>query len=189
MKNKENWALGLSCIAILLSGYSTLVCDKRIEADWMGILVGILAILTTVLIGWQLFTMWNIKEIQKAIKNEKEAINIRSEVCGVEMNATLMGFYRELLKTSVSEDLFVKFIMSYLYLIEHEANLNDINRCEREINNLANDLKTLKSIPISQEYKVKLHLLLKSILSKSGIKNAGILLDAFHDLNFCETQK
>lgn len=157
------------------------------QIGW-GVLVGILAILTTVLIGWQLYTIWNIKEIQKAIEEERRVINIRSEECGVEVNATLVAFYRELLKTSTTEDLLVKFIMSYLYLIEHEANLNEFSRCEREINNLSNDLKTLISIPISQEYKVKLQILLKSILSKPHMKNSNMLLDAFHELTFYKPQ-
>ena len=39
----------MSIAAILLSIYAAFVCDKRIEADWMGILVGVLALLVTVL--------------------------------------------------------------------------------------------------------------------------------------------
>lgn len=184
---KENWTLLLSIFAFGLSAYAALACDKRIEADWMGILVGILAILTTVLIGWQILVIWNIRDIQKKIKEEKNAIILRSEENEIEINATLVLFYRELLKTDNSEDLFAKFLMSYLYLILHEANLDDIQRCEREILSLSKDVKRLKAIPIRKQYKELLYRILRQICSKSPIRNTHVLIETFQALNFYDS--
>lgn len=188
MKKKENWALLISIAALGLGGYAVFVCDKRIEADWMAILIGILALLTTILIGWQILAIWNIRDIQKEIKEERNAIILKSEENEVEINATLVLFYRELLKTDDSEDLIAKFLMSYLYLILHEANLGDIQRCEREILSFSKDIERLKAIPIRKEYKEALYRILKRICSKPPIRNTHILIDAFHGLTFYDRQ-
>lgn len=185
MKKKESWALWVISIAALgFSIYAALSCDKRIETDWMGILVGILALLTTVLVGWQILAIWNIRDIQKEIKEEKNAITLRSEENEIEINATLVLFYRELLKTDNSEDLFAKFLMSYLYLILHEANLDDIQRCEREILSFSKDIERLKAIPIRKEYKEVLYRILKQICSNTSIQNTHVLIETFHELIF-----
>lgn len=62
MKKKENLALWLSIISLAFSSYAALSCDKRIEADWMGVLVGILALLVTVLLGWNIYSAIHIEE-------------------------------------------------------------------------------------------------------------------------------
>lgn len=85
MKKKENWALGLSSIAILLSGYTVFVYDKRIEADWMGILIGILALLVTVLVGWNIYSLIDIRNmcpenIEMNEKNKQYLFDLLSDV-------------------------------------------------------------------------------------------------------------
>lgn len=187
MKKKESCALWISIVALALAGYAVFVCDKRIEADWMAILIGILAILTTILIGWQILAIWNIRDIQKEIKEERNAIILKSEENEVEIHATLVLFYRELLKTDDSEDLIAKFLMSYLYLILHEANLGDIQRCEREILSFSKDIERLKAIPILKEYKEVLYRILKQICSKTPIRNTHVLIETFHELNFYDS--
>ncbi len=75
--NKANLSIAMSIAAILLSIYAVFVCDKRIEADWMGILVGVLALLVTVLIGWNIYTVIDIKKIKDDY--EKTKLSIRKE--------------------------------------------------------------------------------------------------------------
>lgn len=190
----RNWivwlALGLSGIAIIISIIALCISCPHVPElgfDYQGILVGILALLTTALIGWQILTVWNIRDIQKEIKEEKNAMTLRSEENEVEINATLVLFYRELLKAGESEDLIAKFLMSYLYLILHEANLGDIQRCEREILSFSKDIERLKAIPIRKEYKEVLYRILKQICSKSPIRNTYVLIESFHELNFYDS--
>lgn len=77
--NKTNVSIVASIVSILLSGYAVFVCDKRIEADWMGILVGILSLLVTVLIGWQIYTTINIKEELKETNTLRKEIDKKIE--------------------------------------------------------------------------------------------------------------
>lgn len=72
---KYKLLLGLSTSALLLSllavGF-TFCRTTPIEIDWLGILVGILALLTTILLGWQIVSYMGFKdEIKKEIEKEK----------------------------------------------------------------------------------------------------------------------
>lgn len=72
---KYKLLLGLSTSALLLSllavGF-TFCRTTPIEIDWLGILVGILALLTTILLGWQIVSYMGFKdEIKKEIEQEK----------------------------------------------------------------------------------------------------------------------
>lgn len=78
---KENWTLGLSIAAFAISVYAAFICDKRIEADWMGVLVGILALLVTILLGWNIYSAIHLneiinKKIEKAQKRAERTIKI-----------------------------------------------------------------------------------------------------------------
>lgn len=91
--NKTNVSIVASIVSILLSGYAVFVCDKRIEADWMGILVGILSLLVTVLIGWQIYTTINIKEELKETNTLRKEIDKKIEAAIKDME---INFAKEL---------------------------------------------------------------------------------------------
>lgn len=73
MKNKIS--IWLSSIALLLSFFAA--CRTTpLEADWIGILVGILALLTTVLLGWQISSYIGFKkDLIRDIEQEKEKLH------------------------------------------------------------------------------------------------------------------
>lgn len=101
---KENWALWLSIISLALSGYATLACDKRIEADWMGVLVGILSLLVTALIGLQIYNYISFKsELEKRVT---EIVNERIN----KLNHAVTGYA----KARLSNAIFMKAIPNSL---------------------------------------------------------------------------
>lgn len=54
---KENWALGLSGIAVVISIVSICVAyphKAELGFDYQGVLVGVLSLLVTTLIGWNI---------------------------------------------------------------------------------------------------------------------------------------
>ena len=58
MKKRENWALGLSAIALVISLISVCIAvfrSKPIEIEWASLLIAILSVLVTVLITWQIY--------------------------------------------------------------------------------------------------------------------------------------
>lgn len=73
MKNKIS--IWLSLIALLLSIIAAFRTTPM-EADWMGILVGILALLVTLLVGWQIF---NIISINKQVHDKMRLVQSQTE--------------------------------------------------------------------------------------------------------------
>lgn len=61
---KENWALGLSIVAMTIAIIATCIAAYRtpeLGFDYQGVIVGILSLLVTVLIGWNIYTFIDIK--------------------------------------------------------------------------------------------------------------------------------
>lgn len=61
-------AIGLSIVAICVS----LPTTKPLSVDYMGVLIGILSLLVTILVGWQI---WSALSIDKKIKEKTEEIH------------------------------------------------------------------------------------------------------------------
>lgn len=71
LSTKHKWiiavAIFLSVVAIILSIITlcSVYPNKDLGFDYLGIIVGMFALLITILIGWQIFSMINFKEAQK----------------------------------------------------------------------------------------------------------------------------
>lgn len=75
MKKEGYISLTFSIAALGFSAYAAFVCDKRIETDWMGVLVGILSLLVTVLIGWNIYNLIDFKNKEKEIDRSIQKLN------------------------------------------------------------------------------------------------------------------
>jgi uncharacterized membrane protein len=92
MKKKgehKNWiAIGLSGIAIIISIIAICFAAYRtpeLQFDYIGVLVGIIALLVTVLIGWNIYTLIDIKETSQRLNEfraefEKKIESVKGEV-------------------------------------------------------------------------------------------------------------
>ncbi|SBW06399.1 exported hypothetical protein [uncultured Dysgonomonas sp.] len=97
MKNNNSFsiiALGLSGVSLLVSVY--IVCsENRFNADWYAIVVGILALLVTVLIGWNIYTVIDFdRRVDKKI-NGVEALlrnHVNSYVYNTSYQLTVNNF-------------------------------------------------------------------------------------------------
>lgn len=77
-KYRNTITLILSAISIMVSVAAlcrTYPHTSELGMDYQGIIVGVLALLITVLIGWQIYTTINIKEELKDIKDLRKEIN------------------------------------------------------------------------------------------------------------------
>ena len=74
MKNKNYLALGISVIALMVSIIAICVAGYRapeLSVDYLGVIVGVLALLVTVLIGWNIYTLIDIDRIRKEISKSR----------------------------------------------------------------------------------------------------------------------
>ena len=87
----------LFIVSMLLSISALCVSILRCEpmtADWMGILVGVLSFLVTILLGWQIYTLIDIRKIQQDVKKNKTEANINMERRMAEAHCALWLFYQ-----------------------------------------------------------------------------------------------
>lgn len=76
MKNKISiWLSSIALFFALLAAGFTFFRTTPMEADWLGILVGILALSTTILLGWQIISYIGFKD---EVKKEMEKTKIRA---------------------------------------------------------------------------------------------------------------
>lgn len=83
-------SLLISIAALCISYFR---CDP-ITMDWMGVLVGVLSFLVTVLLGWQIYALFDIREIQKEVKRNKAEVNQNMEKKMGESHCALWLYYQ-----------------------------------------------------------------------------------------------
>lgn len=95
MNNKSIIVLCAVSIVLSLAALciSYLRCDP-ITMDWMGVLVGVLSFLVTVLLGWQIYALFDIREIQKEVKRNKAEVNLNMEKKMGESHCALWLYYQ-----------------------------------------------------------------------------------------------
>ncbi|GET48809.1 hypothetical protein RCZ02_16400 [Capnocytophaga felis] len=72
MKNKINWAVGLSVVAVILSIFSFFISEGALQFDSINFIIGVLAILVTFLLGWQIY---NVVGVKRELEKFEEKIN------------------------------------------------------------------------------------------------------------------
>lgn len=105
LNKKANWAIGLSVVAIILSGVMLIMwfCNaggfKAVELDtFVGVIVALLAIIVTIAIGWQIFNIYevrsqlgNIRQLKKELDHQQECFE-RMELRTAHLHAITLSY-------------------------------------------------------------------------------------------------
>lgn len=70
LSNGIAWSIIASFAAIIMSIIALAKCapSSTLNADYIGVIIGILAVLVTVLVGWQVFTLIEIKSVLRRVR-------------------------------------------------------------------------------------------------------------------------
>lgn len=91
---KKNLPIIISLIALVLSIISLCnVYPRELGLDYLGLIVGILALITAILLGWQIFILFDISSIKKDMLNTETNIHLDIERRLSEMQLGLMIHY------------------------------------------------------------------------------------------------
>ena len=86
----------------------------------MGILVGVLSFLVTLLLGWQIYTLIDIRKIQAEIREKESDIYVRSEMNQAETHMALWVFYQtNMTEGDIVENSQYGFVQSGISAIVH----------------------------------------------------------------------
>lgn len=131
MKKKENLALLLCGIAVLVSIACRFTRIEPVSIDYMGILVGILSLLVTVLIGWNIYSLIDIRNLRKEIALEKTRVYFESEKNLMSTFIALSEYYYSSIhdKQQPIEERIYKYILYRVSGILHASRINDFETC------------------------------------------------------------
>lgn len=83
MNTKQKWLLGICVFLSICADIISIVaicrtCDKVLNFDYLGVIVGVLGATITVLIGWQIFALIDARSIKTDLNNLQS--DLKSEI-------------------------------------------------------------------------------------------------------------
>lgn len=159
--NKTNW---LSLLALTMGILNfALICFRcePIEANWMAILIGILTLLVTVLIGWNIYSVLELKGLVKEVKK----INYRTSA---HTNEGLADVYIHLLCIEDAKEY--KLLQCIIDAIMYHSLIEEFSKCNRIINTFLDLDINWDALNINKNLKVEVRKHLYDIYNTERIE-------------------
>lgn len=181
MKNCGNISIVISIIAIVLSIIA--ICNvypRELGIDYLGLIVGVLALITTILLGWQIFLLFDIKSIKEEVLKRDDYIYLRSERNFAEIHIEMMLHYHN--KDSKNSDDFFFLAHHGTSALTHLSKIGDRQKLVDTLRMILRHSDDLKKINISQVQKKSLIELLLSVENSRQIHQLAELVSVFHQI-------
>lgn len=124
--------------------------------DYQGIIVGILALLVTVLIGWNIYTLIDFSNSKNKLEELERTISNSSNESLATSAFDVFMIYHYLLLKRDSSGLEYRFISTGLYCMKHLSIIGDIEMCNKVANTITDNISSTNSITIHKELKEEL---------------------------------
>lgn len=150
--------------------------------DYQGVIVGMLALLVTILIGWQIYTAINVKEELKDIKDLRREINKQERDIYIRSTNNLFEFQSAMFmmydnkKEKSNSDIFQLYLHG-ISSIYHLCSLGKQNECTSIVNILIARKSILMSEKFQKEQIDSLMDILLSAMDISKVENAVLLVN------------
>lgn len=184
-KYRNTITLILSAISIMVSVAAlcrTYPHTSDLGMDYQGVIVGMLALLVTVLIGWQIYTAINVKEELKDIKDLRREINKQERDIYIRSTNNLFEFQSAMFmmydnkKEKSNSDIFQLYLHG-ISSIYHLCSLGKQNECTSIVNILIARKSILMSEKFQKEQIDSLMDILLSAMDISKVENAVLLVN------------
>lgn len=153
---KEHISLGVSIIAIGVSIIALRVsCPRETELgfDYQGVLVGILSLLVTALIGWNIYTLVDMKSTKDKIDEISSGSSLMIQrSMAVSENANWMIYHYLLLKKDPLE-LEYRFLYHGVACLYHTSQLSDVETCIAVVKGMLECITKPEEITITKKEK------------------------------------
>lgn len=175
----------LSAISIMVSVAAlcrTYPHTSDLGMDYQGVIVGMLALLVTILIGWQIYTAINVKEELKDIKDLRREINKQERDIYIRSTNNLFEFQSAMFmmydnkKEKSNSDIFQLYLHG-ISSIYHLCRLGKQNECTSIVNILIARKSILMSEKFQKEQIDSLMDILLSAMDISKVENAVLLVN------------
>lgn len=175
----------LSAISIMVSVAAlcrTYPHTSDLGMDYQGVIVEMLALLVTILIGWQIYTAINVKEELKDIKDLRREINKQERDIYIRSTNNLFEFQSAMFmmydnkKEKSNSDIFQLYLHG-ISSIYHLCSLGKQNECTSIVNILIARKSILMSEKFQKEQIDSLMDILLSAMDISKVENAVLLVN------------
>ena len=175
MKSKIGISLSISLLSLVVSvGCLCHVLPRELGIDYLGWIVGVLALLTTILLGWQIFSLFNIKRIEESIRNKEADIYLRSEINLAEFhNAMLIMYSAKNNRTAVDQ---YQIFNHGLSSIVHNSRTQRFDLCSQVVSFLVSESEYLTKRQLSSDEKKALIGLCRGVLDTGKINEFDTLV-------------
>lgn len=163
---RKNW---ISIFPILFSLIALVNCYPRIEQlgfDYLGLIVGILALLVTVLLGWNIYALIDTHKIRKDFKALSKELSDRIEKNSFNLHSSLALSYN-VENDSDDNDSKYFFIYHSICMIICNTRMGLYNECHSIIDNII----SIQRFDITDSQRISLLLLTNEIREMNRIDN------------------
>lgn len=185
---KQTGAISLTAIVIALISLCLSVCALKAQESTLSILVGILAILVTTLVGWQIFTLIDISKRSKelSILVDEAALNNEKNIALTE-NAVADVYYYLLLKEPPL-DCEYYILYHYMCCLVHTSNFKDFEACNAIVKAIL-DMTSGTKIELRESLRANLIHLLYKIRTPEKINGYKELLTNIVGIHTCQSKE
>jgi hypothetical protein len=131
-------AMIVSIVSICIAAYRS----PELGFDYQGVLVGILTLLVTVLIGWQIYILFDLRKIREEIDIKRQLVNMESERNMCVSAMSLSDFYYSLLVNEPVKDKEFKYLNYRIAALLHASKIGDIGMCNAIVRALLESVKS-----------------------------------------------
>lgn len=172
MKKEGKISLIISLIAIVFSIIAIChIYPRELGLDYLGWIVGILALLTTILLGWNIYTIIDIKESHNRYINIINEVDIsQHKVLSVQEHANWM-IYHQLLLNNDPCGLEFRFLYHGVACVYHTSMIEEYETCSLITRTINDCLTNPQAVKLSKSNKLQVIKLLN--LAKQPNKIEG----------------
>lgn len=150
------WAMVFALAAVVM-GIVAIAhkCPRyNLDFDYLGLLVGILSLLVTTLLGWNIYQVIDLKRAKQEIADIHNTTRIYIDRLHINLYSTAVGVCKNAVNSDDKRHIKVLMVKNHLFLIFHELRQRNMDVAEASIKSLFDELKKHGSIIVT-EYEMK----------------------------------
>lgn len=177
---QSGWALILSGIAIIISIVAICVAcphNKDLGFDYQGVIVGVLSLLVTILIGWNIYSIIDMKNTKDKIEEISTGASLALQKSMAVSEGANWMIYHFLLLSNDPLGLEYRFIYHGIATLFHSSQFSDLATCNVTVKVLLDVLTNPSNITIPKIKKNEMLILLKDVRNPEKIEGFFELME------------
>lgn len=170
---KKVLSVWISLLSLLLSVIAVCVAVWRspeLGFDYQGVLVGVLSLLVTVLLGWNIYTLVDIRDTRERLNEVSSGAMLNIQKNMVVSEHSFFMIYHYLLLEKDPLGLEYRFMYHGIACLYHASKIHDIQTCNVLVKAMLECFTNPEDLTINKNMKRDIFRLLKNVEHSEEIK-------------------